>query len=346
MATKNDFIKLYREAFRSTRRWDEWFLGEVYREEDMLALEADGKTVSVLLAQPYRVSLYGADLQASYLSCVATAAAERGKGHMSRLMAEAIAQSAARGDAFAMLIPESKRLYFFYGRFGFATAFYVDEQRFTSVHSFIMPDEYEPIEPTFETLEALEKLPGCCVRHTGEDFRRIMRDLEIDGGKVVAVEGPEGSKAMAFARTGDLVTVRALPSTDTVAAEAALAVLRSEVGESPMAVWADPADKVDRLRARGMARIIDASAVLAAVAAAHPKISMAIRVHDPMVEANNAVFVLSHGECRAVPYDGFRKKPDLDVRIDVLAMILFSAPSVASVFDLPGTRPAMHLMLD
>ncbi len=346
MASKNDFIKIYRESFRSTRRWDDWFLNEVYTDENMLALEADGRTVSVLLAQPYRVSLYGSDLQGTYLSCVATAASERGKGYMSRLVAQAIGQSAARGDAIAMLIPETRRLYFFYSRFGFATAFYVDEQRYTSVHSFVMPDEYVPVEPTYDIFAPLEELSACCVRHTRTDFSRILRDIEIDGGKVVAVEGPDGSRAMAFASVGDLVTVKAIPSTDTEAAEAALAVLRTEVGEKPLAVWANPADKVDHLRARGMARIIDAAAVLGAVAAAHPKTEMAIRLHDPMIEANNAVFVLSHGQCRTVAYDEFKGKTDLDVRIDVLAMVLFSAPSVASIFNLPGCRPRMQLMLD
>ncbi|MDE6287653.1 MAG: GNAT family N-acetyltransferase, partial [Muribaculaceae bacterium] len=124
MSLKSDFSKIFRESFKVPAAWSEWFLNDVYRDEDLVSLKVDDRPVSVLLMSPYTMAFHGIELPASYFSCVATARAERGKGYMSRLMIDAIRAAEARGDAFATLIPETRRLYFFYDRFGFSTVFY------------------------------------------------------------------------------------------------------------------------------------------------------------------------------------------------------------------------------
>lgn len=346
MASRKDFRRLYVEAFGTTRQHDEWFVNEICRAADIRTLEVDGTTVSTLLAQPYDVSFYGHELRGRYLSCVTTATRERGRGYMSRLLQRTIAESASRGDAFAMLIPATRRLYSYYEKFGFASAFYVDEQRYTSEHKFAIAAGYTPTEPSYEMFAKLENSGCCVVKHSRSDFEHVLCDLQLDGGAAVAVAGPSGSQAMAFATVDDTATVRALPATDAVAAEAALGVLRAKIGERPMVVWGAPGCKVSGLRARGMIRIVNVAKVLETISATNPQIAMAIRVHDSIVESNNAVFRLSHGQCQVEPYGTNTKGVELNVRVDVLAMVLFSAPCVASAFDLPGCRPRMMLMLD
>lgn len=346
MASKKDFRRLYVEAFGTTRRHDEWFVNEICRAENIRTLEVDGTTVSTLLAQPYEVNFYGYELGGSYLSCVTTAARERGKGYMSRLLQQTIAESASRGDAFAMLIPATRRLYSFYEKFGFASAFYVDEQRYTAAHKFAKADGYTQTEPSYDMFAKLENAGCCVVKHSRHDFEQVLCEMQIDGGAVAAVAGPNGSQAMAFATVDDIATVRALLTTDTIAAEAALGVLRAKIGERPMVVWSEPGCKVSGLLARGMIRIVNVAKVLETVAATNPRIAMAIRVHDSIVESNNAVFRLNHGQCLTEPYEANTKGVELNVRVDVLAMVLFSAPCVASAFDLPGCRPRMVLMFD
>lgn len=346
MASKKDFRRLYLEAFSTTRRHDEWFVDEICRAEDIRTLEVDGTTVSALLAQPYEVSFYGHALGGSYLSCVTTAARERGKGYMSRLLQRTIAESASRGDAFAMLIPATRRLYGFYEKFGYASAFYVDEKRYTAAHKFAKANGYAQTEPSYDMFAKLENSGCCVVKHSRRNFEQVLCELQIDGGAVAAVAGQGESQAMAFATVDDIATVRALPATDAVAAEAALGALRAKIGERPMVVWGDPGCKVSGLLARGMIRIVNVRKVLETVAATNPQIAMAIRVHDSIVESNNAVFRLSHGQCQVEPYGTKTNGVELNVRVDVLAMVLFSAPCVASALDLPGCRPRMVLMPD
>lgn len=218
MSLKNDFSKIFRESFKVPAGWSEWFLNDVYRDEDLVSLKVDDRTVSVLLMSPYTMSFHGIELPASYFSCVATARAERGKGHMRHLMIDAIKAAEERGDAFATLIPETHRLYFFYDRFGFSTVFYSDEQRYTSLHIFARPEEYAPVEPTFSLFETLERMNPNCLLHTRRDFEAAMHDIELDGGIAVAVKAPDDSAAMAFATTGDVTTVKALYATDDIAA--------------------------------------------------------------------------------------------------------------------------------
>lgn len=348
MTTKQEFKRIFLKNFRQNDLWNTWFLNEVCHEEYIHALKIHGSVASILLAQPYTTYFYGHDLPSSYISCVATKATEQGKGYMSRLITQTIEQAYTNGEIFAMLIPETQRLYSFYERLGFAGTFYVDEQRFTSVHKFVQPREYAQLEPTYAIFSELEDRcsDSCYIKHCKASFLHIMRDLEIEGGKIVATGNENGSKAMAFASVGEEVTVRAMLATDTTAANAALSILRAEIGQLPFAVWNTPRQYNRNLHAHGMIRIVNAEKILTVVAATHPQIDMAIRIHDAAATANNAVYELRDGECHTAPYDGYKKKLDLDVRIDVLAMVLFSAPCVASVFNLPGCRPRMYLMLD
>ncbi len=135
-----------------------------------------------------------------------------------------------------------------------------------------------------------------------------------------------------------------LLSSSEAAAEAALAYVRMETPEKAFVVWAEPTGRKASLRSRGMLRIINAEVVLAALAASNQKIDQVIRVHDPVIAANNGVFVLRKGQCTraSVPV----KKYALDVSVDVLARVIFSSPEIGDVFELPTRRPFISLMLD
>lgn len=346
MSRINEFSKIFKEAFKVPAAWSDWFLNDVYRDEDLVTLRVDDRAVSVLLMNPYTMSFHGIDVPASYYSCVATARAERGKGYMSRLMVDAIRAAEARGDAFATLIPETRRLYFFYDRFGFSTVFYSDEQRYTSLHIFVRPEEYEPVEPTFSLFESLERLYPNCIRHTRRDFEAAMHDLKLDGGVAAAVQAPDGSSAMAFATVDEVIKVKAIYATDDIAAEAALEVVRSEAGEKPFVVQAYPGNRVGALKSRGMLRIIDAERVLSVLAEAYPKLKITIKVSDDIIERNNSLFIIDKGKCLRVDKESVKGRPDLDVSVKVLAELLFCSPAIAEIFNLPPARPVMNLMLD
>lgn len=348
---KNDFKKLFREAFALSNEWADWFMNSVYDENDMLGIEIEGKPVSTLLMSRYPFAYQGTVLPSAYISCVATAKSERGKGYMSALMLKALIASAERGDAFATLIPANRHLYFFYDSFGFSTVFYIDEQRYTSLHTFPSSDDFTETVPDFDTFSRLEAMRPCAVRHDVKHFSQILEDIRLDDGLTVAVTNGKGEDAIAFVENGKEVKVLDLLSTSETAADNVLAAVRKRVGEkafiilgTPPEVASDDSFRGARLRARGMLRIVNAELVLDTLAAANPSMRQAIRVHDPIIRKNNATFIISKGKCERATV-----KPqhlDLDVNIDVLARLLFSAPSIGDIFGIPTRRPFISLMLD
>lgn len=346
MNGKDCFKRLFREGFNESPQWFERFCESVFREEDFIVTEADGRAASGLLLSPYSMSYGGSELALGYISCVATAREHRGKGLMHELMYRALNRAAERGMAICALVPATDRLYFLYDRFGFATVFYVDERRYTSLHRFAMPEGFAATAPTWETLHALETESPSTVLHSRHDFDNIMWDLELDGGMAAAAEGPDGQRAMAFATaSADTVTVKYLAADSEEAAEAVLAQLRERYGERHIVVWASPVNPgARRLRSRGMARIVNAELALGALAAANPAAEQVIRVHDAVVPSNNAIFVLHRGECRRVEHT--LRTLSLDVTADVLTRIMFSGPATGEIFGLTTAHPTLPLMLD
>lgn len=346
MNKERDFSKIFKDTFHVSREWDEWFLTTVVPQGRIAGVEADGKTVSVLLSSPYVMSFHRRPLQTSYWSCVATTFSERGKGYMGRLMHESLKRAYDDGDAIVTLIPATRRLYFFYARYGFASAFYVDTQRYTSLHKFKMYDSFTPVDPSYELFESLEQLSPDGVRHSRSDFINVLQDLDIDRGKVVAVTSPDGGAALAAVSIDDTATVKLLMSTDTVAAESVLAQVRNEVGEKPIAVWAHPGDRSAGLQVRGMARIVNAETVLGQLAAAFPKLKYTIKLSDNILEANNGIFRITDALVYRMSDEEYKGRIDLEVSVRVLCEILMSAPHIADIFGLPGARPSISLMLE
>ena len=346
MTHKNEFRKLFRDSFAADPRWLEWFVDEVYTDDDLLWLDTDGKLTSAMLLSPYPMSYRGAILPASYISCVATARSERGKGLMHKLMIRALNAAASRGDALVCLIPETRRLYFFYDRFGFATVFYTDELRYTSVHKFASGEDFRPVEPAYDMFSRLESIRPCGIRHDEKRFHQILKDIDLGGGLALAVSDGMGAEAMAFVELGREAKVIDLLYSSDEAAEAVMALMRDKAGERPVIVkaWPSEAKNGPALRARGMARIVNVDMMLSALAASAPEVDQVVRVYDPIIPSNNGIYILHRGQCEHV--DSTHRRVTLDVTVDVLARLLFSAPSIGQVFNLPTQRPFISLMLD
>ena len=347
MKTK-DFQEIYNLVFRDPEKWTKWFFGEVANDERQIyiAREDNGRASAVLLMQPYSFIYSGAELPSEYMSCVATRPEARSHGVASRLIKDTLMDAYSRGVAMCELIPAESHLFYFYKRFGFAPVFFVDRFRFTALHHF-RADTCELVEPTYEVFSRLEREIGCGIVHSERDFANALQDLKLDGGYAIAARNPvDGAEAVVFADERDGVAwVKCIMADDDTAASAALEELRRRVGKKAMVVnspafYDDPAF----LTAYGMGRIVDPQAVLQALAAANPKLNMAVRVRDGVIQENNGVFTVRNGECRRP--DAFGGHLDLDVSVETLTALLFSSKKIASIFDLPAQRPYMTLMLD
>ncbi len=107
------------------------FVSDMYacgylKPSDIFALTVDGRLAAALFLPEYRICVGGEDLPIRLLSCVATDPAQQGRGYMSLLISRAL--SLVRGDCCGVcVIPVSEKLYSFYEKIGFKTAFYYSE---------------------------------------------------------------------------------------------------------------------------------------------------------------------------------------------------------------------------
>ena len=362
MSKRDDIKRIWQESFSDSREYVRMYFEKVYRDEEALLLQdADGVAVSSLLLQKYTMAFHDATPAVSYIAGAATRRNQRGKGYMSQLMRQALAESASRGDMLCALIPANEPLYYFYRRYGFTTVFYTKEQRFTAFHPFSVKGDYHHVtdvdsQRVWEAFDRFQHERDCYILHSERDFRNILADLKCSGGDFVVMaqnvtdeEGIEKEEivSMAWAEMrDDLLLVMDLMGVSADARTAALRQLRGLHGDTPVLLYGRPTDAMGgRLMPRGMCRVVDAGKALAIIAAACPDFHCSVRISDSILpDVNSHTFVVEKGECRIA--DGEDVKLDFDVTVDVFTDILFSAPATGEIIRFPSVRPMISLMLD
>lgn len=358
MSKRDEIKKIWTECFKDPKDYVEMYFDQVYRDDEaMLLTDQAGAPVSSLLLQNYRMSFHGQEPAVSYIAGAATRRSKRGQGYMSRLMVDALKESARRGDMLCSLIPADEALYFFYRRYGFSTVFYTKEQRFTAFHSFPVKGEYHHVDDEMSddvwcAFDRFQHKRKCYVLHSRRDFYNILADLKSDGGDFVVMAKDDEDKgseivSMAWARrVGDMLLVTDVMGEDSDARSAALRQLRGISGDTPILLYGHPDDSMGgRLMPRGMGRFVNVGKALSIIAAADPKFRSRIRVSDDLLpEYNSHTFVVGDGQCEID--DDYAGHLDFDVKIDVFADIVFSSSAIGSIVRFPSVRPMISLMLD
>lgn len=324
----------------------------------MVIMDDNGASViSMLLLRRYDMRYHGVIAPSAYIYGAATARNQQGRGYMSRLICDSLREAYRRGDIFAALQPARRRLYGFYDRFGFATTFYIREERYTSKHRFTHDASQYIIETSghdpAELAAAYQRLTAgreANILHTENDFKTILIDNDIDGGCAVTARSVSSGDILAIALavgSYDDVAVRELAAADD---DAAAAVLDAVTGKFPgrtIVVEAYPGGvPAAELSARGMARIVNVKAFLELMAAIAPRpINQTIRITDSIIADNNAVFTVTGGNVTRLPYNTPDIGINLDVDISVLTAIVFSTSRMGEIFSLPTARTFMSMML-
>lgn len=194
----------------------------VYRDdESMVILDEEGASViSMLLLRRYDMRYHGVIVPVAYIYGAATARNRQGNGYMSQLIRDSLREAYSRGDIFATLQPARRRLYGFYDRFGFATTFYIREERYTARHRFAHDDSQYIIETSghdpAELAAAYKRLTDrreANMLHTENDFKTILIDCELDSGNVVTARSVNSGDITAIALANadnDTIAVREL----------------------------------------------------------------------------------------------------------------------------------------
>lgn len=357
---RSDIMKIWRECFPAdSPEWVEMYFGREYDPECALTAANDqGLTVSSMLLQPYTMTFHGQDVRISYISGAATMPRYRGQGLMTRLVNEAIVTSHNRGDMLCTLIPASRRLRLYYARMGFASVFYNRLHRYTSAHTFPCDTIYDDASAydqasLYTAYRDLAAMRPCAVRHTPRQFATIMADNTMSGGvfKAVADCGSKQIAAMAWAipqEGSSTIRIIDILSADPEARRAVLRLLREHYPDRPITIADTPPDDSSlELTKQGMARVSCAGLALEIIARTNPSLKAAIRVSDPVIADNNAIFTLNgDGSVGRMPHDSRHDHLDFDIDISVLCRLIFSSAKTGEITGIPSQRPVMTLMLD
>lgn len=334
------------------------FFDAAYVDEEALTL-ADpetGEAVSSLLLLPYSMTFQGRNVGLAYVYGAGTLKRYRAQGYMGRLMRMALREASDRGDTFCALIPASVSLRRYYSRFDFSTVFFSRPERYTSIHRFPTEEVYVDLDPAapelYEAFELMMSRRPCCVQHTRAQFLTLMDDVRLSSAEFAAVGRASTGEpaAMVWATPevgGETLRVKELLAETPDAANAALSALQRKAPDRPLTLMAHPDDDIPGgdLIAGGMLRVVNAESALEAVAANNPQTRLIIRLRDDLLPENSGYYTLRDGQLTVSDIPPARR-PDLDVKPDVLASLLFSSRPIAEITGLPARRPRMSLMLD
>lgn len=354
MDKKAEYNRIYKESFNDSADFLKLYFNKVYDDKQAMMLDIDGVVVSGLLLRHFRMNFNGSELPMGYICGAATSRRMRSHGYMSELIQETIRRSYKDGDFMLALIPSDNALYNYYSKFGFSPVFYVQEERYTSDHNFGSSDgDYSfglsPDNPEVSRMFlSLSSLRGNSVLITPEEYEIIVEDNRLDGGVIIAaynrVTASVEAVAVAVVKDGEII-VRDILSVSNAARNAALGEVQRRLGKLPVTVITPVDDGRNApLHVHGMGRIINTELALNAVAQSNRSLSVVIRVRDRLLPQNNHIYVVDNGSVTI--NDGFGGKIDLDLTQAVLTTLIFSAPDIGKIFNLPTSRPFISLMLE
>lgn len=111
-AEKRRSRELYRKVFsEDTEKFVDYYYGYKTRDNEILALEEDGKLVSMLHLNPYTMIVNGYELKSNYIVAVATDKDYRHRGYMRMLLEQALRDMSAQRMPFTFLMPASESIY-------------------------------------------------------------------------------------------------------------------------------------------------------------------------------------------------------------------------------------------
>lgn len=203
MDKKQQLIDLWRISFDDSEAFINLFFDRVYKEDNVLTIERDGKIVSALHMLPYTMTFYGKEISVSYIYGACTLPSERGQGLMQQLIKEAFIVMKNRDVAVTVIVPADPWLFDYYRDLGFTEAFDYTEEIYTRPNIpvyeptvTVIPPEIPPVDSLYKFFDRKLRERSCCVLHTYDDFITILRDIQLSGGQVLTAldinENPVG----------------------------------------------------------------------------------------------------------------------------------------------------------
>ena len=262
--------RLWECSFADPRAFIDLYFREKYRTERNEVVERDGRVVSALQKLPYPVTYGGRLLPASYISGACTDEAYRRRGLMGELIAQTHRAMRGENAAFSFLIPATPELFSYYAKAGYTPCFRFGWQMVAvdgmmPVDGSLMVDMVDQPGDCLAYLRAKMQERPLCVQHPISDLRAVADDMCLAGDTMWAARRGSNLVALAICRNEtDGTLLRVCVYDDEAARNTLIAHIAAHYGRTAVDVLDVSGQSGDYF---GMARIIDASAMLAAYAA-------------------------------------------------------------------------------
>ena len=305
MKRKEKIKQLWKTCFEDTPEFVDLYFDLRYTNDVNLCIESGDEVLAALQLLSYPMTYAGQTVPTAYVSGACTHPDYRGKGVMRELLAEAFSRMHAQGVMLSTLIPATPSLFRYYARSGYADVFrYASTLWKPDACPTDTPSAYNHLRTTEfrdDIYRYLDRKLGerpCCLQHTAADFRVILAALRLEGGQVDVLS--RQSRVVAAAVTHPAAdgtwTVGELVAESPTEADTLLHAISRASGDVPLRLI-HPVQPATAAHPLGMARIIDAPAMLRLYTAAHPEVGLNLALSDELIAANTGYYYLYGGKC-------------------------------------------------
>ena len=184
---------LWHTSFNDSEEFVELFFDHVYKKENALCIEKNGKIVSALQMLPYTMTYHGTEIDVNYIYGACTLPSERGQGLMRQLIQKAFEVMKNRRVALTVIIPAAPWLFDYYRDLGYTEVFDYSEETYIRSYEtakeqnvLVVPSKALSTKSLYNFFNKKQRERTCYVLHDYDNFVTILRDLQISGGQMLA----------------------------------------------------------------------------------------------------------------------------------------------------------------
>lgn len=301
---KKQVKSLWKLCFDDSKAFIELYFRLRYNNEVNLAIQSGEEVIAALQMLPYPMTFCNKTVPTSYISGACTHPDYRERGVMRELLSQSFARMLRNGVLFSTLIPAEPWLFGYYAKTGYAPVFSISHQEFSLSELTLDQESDIKIEETTEYQEDCyqylsSKLSerSCCLQHTCSDFKVILEDLALTQDTVLIARKENQVTGIAIVyKREDSSYINELFA-DNKAVRTQLLYQAGARNNTERIILQCPAIESQDSVPLGMARIINARAVLQLYAADNPEIEMNIELTDEQLSVNNGYYYLYKGKC-------------------------------------------------
>jgi predicted acetyltransferase len=357
---KSQVMELWRICFpEDTEEFIHFYFEKKFKQENTLISRMDDKIIASLQLLPYTITFYNTELNTSYVSGACTHPSFRSKGTMGELLKESFLQMIQKKVAIVTLIPANRKLFGYYGKFGFSTVFDYREEFYTKEYfsgkiittsQYTVSEESPSASEIYSYFNKKEHERPFSIIHTENELGIIIEDTLLNQGKIFVIRNRFSRHicGLAFVELAEKKAVIKEMMTDGEGEKHLLLVSIVEKYENLENITVRSLPCAEPRKHLGMARIINVSQVLSIYAGNHPEVSFYIEITDPEIETNQGIFFINQGKCIKIYQENINKitfKFSIEQFTQVILGYSAGYPDPVKEF-FPVSTPYMSLMLN